>query len=85
MVKIRLVFFHQVCHKNGGLIVKFNYFTAFAEYFLMKASESYSPFMDMMTEKITMSKIAIEFLSKNPEATYEDLINKIQVCSRAES
>ena len=45
----------------------------------MKASESYSPFMDMMTEKITMSKIAIELSMKSPDATYEDLINKIQV------
>ena len=56
-------------------------FAAFAEYILMKGSESYSPFMDQMQEKINMSKIVIEFLVKTPEATYEDLLNKIQVGS----
>lgn len=45
----------------------------------MKGSESYTPFMDQMQEKINMSKIVIEFLVKMPEATYEDLLNKIQV------
>ena len=45
----------------------------------MKGSEAYSPFMDVMQEKIQMSKIVIEFLSKNQDATtYEDLLNKIQ-------
>ena len=44
----------------------------------MKGSEAYSPFMDLMQEKIQMSKIVIEFLSKTQDATYEDLLNKIQ-------
>ena len=44
----------------------------------MKGSEAYSPFMDIMQEKIQMSKIVIEFLSKTQDATYEDLLNKIQ-------
>lgn len=53
--------------------------SAFAEYILMKPSESYRPFMEQMQEKISMSKIVIEYLQKVPEATYEDLLNKIQV------
>jgi DNA (cytosine-5)-methyltransferase 1 len=35
--------------------------------------------MDTMKEKIHMSKVVIEFLQNNQEATYEDLLNKIQV------
>ena len=44
----------------------------------MTPSEAYAPFMDVMMEKIQLSKVVIEFLSKNPDATYEDLLNKIQ-------
>ena len=44
----------------------------------MKGSEAYTPFMDLMQEKIQMSKIVIEFLGKTQDATYEDLLNKIQ-------
>jgi len=52
---------------------------AFAEYILMSGSEAYQPFMLQMQEKIHMSKIVIEFLNKMPEATYEDLLIKLQV------
>ena len=45
----------------------------------MAPSEAYKPFMDTMREKIHMSKVLIEFLQRNPIATYEDLLNKIQV------
>ena len=44
----------------------------------MAPSEVYEPFMDAVREKIYMSKIVIEFLANNQEATYEDLLNKIQ-------
>lgn len=52
---------------------------AYAEYILMSPSEAYKPYMDTMREKIHMSKVVIEFLQNNQEATYEDLLNKIQV------
>ena len=52
---------------------------AFAEYILMQPSDSYKPFMDQMQEKINMSKIVIEFLNKESDSTYEDLLNKMQV------
>lgn len=45
----------------------------------MEPSEEYSPTFALMQEKIYMSKIVVEFLQKNPEVTYEDLLNKIEV------
>ena len=35
--------------------------TAFAEYILMQASEEYMPFMNIMREKIAMSKVLENF------------------------
>lgn len=52
---------------------------AFADYILMQSSEEYGPIFALMQEKIYMSKIVVEFLQKNREATYEDLLNKIEV------
>lgn len=52
---------------------------AFADYILMQSSEEYAPIFALMQEKIYMSKIVVEFLQKNREATYEDLLNKIEV------
>lgn len=46
----------------------------------MDPSEEYSPIFALMQEKIYMSKIVVEFLQKNQDATYEDLLNKIEVC-----
>ncbi len=57
----------------------FHYIAAFAEYILMSPSEGYAPIMDTVQEKIYMSKVLIEFLANNMDATYEDLLNKIQV------
>ena len=51
--------------------------TAYAEYILMTPSERYKPFVDVVQEKIYMSKIVIEFLVHTPEPTYEDLLNKL--------
>lgn len=45
----------------------------------MHSSEEYAPIFALMQEKIYMSKIVVEFLQKNREATYEDLLNKIEV------
>lgn len=54
-------------------------YTAFADYILMDPSEEYSTIFALMQEKIYMSKIVVEFLQKNQDATYEDLLNKIEV------
>jgi DNA (cytosine-5)-methyltransferase 1 len=51
--------------------------TAFAEYILMTPSEHYASEMAAVQEKIYLSKIVIEFLSEENDATYEDLLNKI--------
>lgn len=45
----------------------------------MEPSEEYSPIFALMQEKIYMSKIVVEFLQKNPDVTYEDLLNTIEV------
>ncbi len=45
----------------------------------MQPSEEYAPIFALMQEKIYMSKIVVEFLQKNRDATYEDLLNKIEV------
>lgn len=45
----------------------------------MHSSEEYAPIFALMQEKIYMSKIVVEYLQKNREATYEDLLNKIEV------
>ena len=54
-------------------------FAAFADYILMQPSEEYSSIFALMQEKIYMSKIVVEFLQKNPDVSYEDLLNKIEV------
>ena len=54
--------------------------TAYADYILMNPSEDYAEIMATVHEKIYLSKIVIEFLEEHPNATYEDLLNKIQVC-----
>lgn len=53
--------------------------SAFADYILMHSSDEYAPIFALMQEKIYMSKIVVEFLQKNRDATYEDLLNKIEV------
>lgn len=54
-------------------------FAAFAEYVLMKASDDYAPFVETIQQKIFLAKVVIEFVSNNEVATYEDLLNKLQV------
>ncbi|VTJ91688.1 Hypothetical predicted protein, partial [Marmota monax] len=44
----------------------------------MEPSPEYAPIFGLMQEKIYISKIVVEFLQGNPDATYEDLINKIE-------
>ncbi|KAK0063574.1 DNA (cytosine-5)-methyltransferase 1 [Biomphalaria pfeifferi] len=63
---------------DGGENALIGFSTGFAEYILMQPSEAYAPFIDQMKVKVHMSKIVIEFLSNNPDALYEDLLNKIQ-------
>ncbi|CAL1530549.1 unnamed protein product [Lymnaea stagnalis] len=63
---------------DGGENALIGFSTAYAEYILMQPSEAYSSFIDQMKVKVHMSKIVIEFLTNNPDATYEDLLNKIQ-------
>ncbi|ROL51170.1 DNA (cytosine-5)-methyltransferase 1 [Anabarilius grahami] len=63
---------------DGGEKALIGFTTAFADYILMDPSEEYSLIFALMQEKIYMSKIVVEFLQKNQDATYEDLLNKIE-------
>ena len=53
--------------------------SAYAEYILMEPSEVYKPFIQQMKVKVHLTKIVIEFLTNNLEASYEDLLNRVQV------
>ncbi|XP_054983670.1 DNA (cytosine-5)-methyltransferase 1 isoform X3 [Sorex araneus] len=63
---------------DGGEKALLGFTTSFAEYILMEPSPDYAPVFSLMQEKMYMSKIVVEFLQGNSEATYEDLINKIE-------
>lgn len=76
---VYLLFFILLYWFTSILMLFFVCFLAFADYILMHSSEEYSPIFALMQEKIYMSKIVVEFLQKNREATYEDLLNKIEV------
>jgi len=47
----------------------------------MSPNECYEPFMEVMMSKIQLSKLVIEFLTDNPDATYEDLLNRLQTAA----
>ena len=65
---------------DGGESALIGISTAYGEYYLMEPSSSYLPFMEKVREKIYMSKLVIEFLIDEENPTYEDLLNKFQVC-----
>ena len=44
----------------------------------MTPSETYAPFVDAVKEKIYVSKLVIEFMVENTDASYEDLLNKLE-------
>ena len=55
--------------------------TAYADYYLMSADETYEPIMRKIEEKIFLSKTVIEFLIEDDTAEYEDLLNKLETSS----
>uniref|UniRef100_A0A8C7WDJ1 DNA (cytosine-5)-methyltransferase n=1 Tax=Oncorhynchus mykiss TaxID=8022 RepID=A0A8C7WDJ1_ONCMY len=63
---------------DGGEKALIGFTTAFADYILMDPREEYAPIFAVMQEKIYMSKMVVEFLQKNPDVSYEDLLNKIE-------
>lgn len=54
--------------------------TAYAEYYLLQPSDDYQTIMEAVNQKITLTKLIIEFLLdeswQNP--SYEDLLRKLQ-------
>ena len=53
--------------------------TEFGDYALMKPSENYSPFMQPVLSKMFVTKILIEYLTYNPNATFEEILFKVEV------
>lgn len=64
---------------DGGERALIGFSTAYGEYYLMEPSEAYAPLMESVKEKIYMGKLVIEFLLDQENASYEDLLNKLQV------
>lgn len=64
---------------DGGESGLLGFSTECAEYFLLKPSPEYKPFMNSVTQKMRLCKIVVEFLTdkfyENP--TYEDLLQQI--------
>ena len=50
----------------------------------MEPSEAYQPVMAAMQEKTYLSKVVIELCEEDPAASYEDLLNRIEVRHRYE-
>lgn len=65
---------------DGGEKAIVGIFTAYAHYILLEPSEEYLEFVKLLTLKISLLKIVIEFLIKhqNEEPTYEDLLTQIE-------
>lgn len=61
------------------------FITAFGDYYLMTPTEAYRSFMEPIKVKCHMSKVVIEFLQNNQDASYEDLLNKLQVRFKSHS
>ncbi|XP_054724016.1 DNA (cytosine-5)-methyltransferase PliMCI-like [Uloborus diversus] len=68
---------------DGGEKALIGFGTAFAEYVLLRPHEEYEQFLNPILTKIYLSKIVIEQLIENCEASYEDLLNKIQTTAPA--
>ncbi|XP_067952062.1 DNA (cytosine-5)-methyltransferase PliMCI-like [Watersipora subatra] len=65
-------------HGFDGHFPVIGFSTAFAEYFLMEASEEYSGYMRVVKEKTFMSNLVISFLIENNSASYEDLLQRLE-------
>uniref|UniRef100_A0A1B6LRH7 RFTS domain-containing protein n=1 Tax=Graphocephala atropunctata TaxID=36148 RepID=A0A1B6LRH7_9HEMI len=63
---------------DGGERALIGFSTAYGEYYLMEPSEAYAPLMESVKERIYMGKLVIEFLLEEEDASYEDLLNKLQ-------
>ena len=48
----------------------------------MEPSAEYSRYMSVVREKTFMSNLVISFLIENEAASYEDLLQRLEVCER---
>uniref|UniRef100_A0A146MBM0 DNA (Cytosine-5)-methyltransferase 1 n=1 Tax=Lygus hesperus TaxID=30085 RepID=A0A146MBM0_LYGHE len=64
---------------DGGHTALAGLSTDSGEYFFMEPSPEYRPIMSALLEKIYLGKMVIEFLIKEENASFEDLLNHIQI------
>lgn len=71
---------------DGGEKALVGFSTAYAEYYLLQPSDDYQNMMQVVNQKITLTKLVIEFLLdeswQNP--TYEDLLHKLEASGNSE-
>ena len=51
---------------------------AFADYYVLDPSEEYAPLWQNVRKKTHISNVVIEYLQNNPDASYEDLLHRLQ-------
>ena len=51
---------------------------AFADYYVLEPSEEYAPLWQNVRKKTHISNVVIEYLQNNPDASYEDLLHRLQ-------
>lgn len=66
---------------DGGEKAILGISTDVADYYLLKPSQKYEPFLLEVNQKMFMVKIVIEFLKETEdcESTFENLLNKLKV------
>lgn len=66
---------------DGGEHATLSLTTDYSELVLMEPSEEYKPFMRSAYEKIYLVKLVIDLCQENENATFEDLLNKLQTAT----
>lgn len=64
---------------DGGEKAILGFSTGYGEYYLMQPAPDYEPLMKIVNQKISLSKLVIEFLLDEgwQSPTYEDLLQKL--------
>ena len=78
-VSIECLYYETVLSRCPLTFFLVGFLVAFAEYFLMEARDEYSGYMRVVREKTFMSNLVISFLIENESASYEDLLQRLEV------
>ena len=67
---------HAMCWNTQYLVS--SGVVAFADYYVLDPSEEYAPLWQNVRKKTHISNVVIEYLQNNPDASYEDLLHRLQ-------